>query len=213
MSRNLKYLSFVLLLIFFTGCEEERVDIDRFGSISGIVVDGETLEPLEGVLVATTPASTTVITGPTGEFRFDRVRRGDVSISARRRDFLNSNVSVAVFEGENTFATFFLLKDERNIGNVNIFDPVPGNGSTNQPLTFAFRWRVEQDVRDRQLTYNVFIFESNSTTQRLVGENLATTEVIVSDLRPNTTYFWYVLARFEGRNVANSPTWSFRTGN
>ncbi|WP_291783477.1 fibronectin type III domain-containing protein, partial [Cecembia sp.] len=78
---------------------------------------------------------------------------------------------------------------------------------------FTFSWRVEQENRDRQLTFTVFIFESNSTTQTVVGENLSGTEVIVSDLKPNTNYFWYVLARFDGRNVANSPTWSFRTGN
>ncbi|MGY6744160.1 MAG: carboxypeptidase regulatory-like domain-containing protein [Cecembia sp.] len=213
MTNKLTYLLFFSLLLMLAGCEEERVDIDRFGSISGIVVDGETYEPLEGVLVATNPPSTTVLTSENGEFSFERVRRGDINITARKREFLTANVNVAVFEGENTFTTFFLLKDERNVGNVVIFDPVPGNGAVNQPLTFTFSWRVEQENRDRQLTYTVFIFESGSTTQTVVGENLSGTEVIVSDLRPNTTYFWYVLARFDGRNVANSPTWSFRTGN
>lgn len=205
---NLVFLAFLLL-----GCEDIKLDIDRFGSISGVIVDGETYEPLEGVLVATTPASSTVLTNENGEFSFSRVQSGDVSISARKKDFLNGNVSVAVFEGENTNLTFFMLKDERNVGNVLIFDPVPGNTAIDQPLNVTFRWSVEQQNRGQQLEYTVFIFESGSTTQTVLGENLINREVTASNLKSNTTYFWYVVARFEGRNVANSPTWSFRTRN
>ncbi|PRY86956.1 carboxypeptidase regulatory-like domain-containing protein [Mongoliibacter ruber] len=205
---NLVFLAFLLL-----GCEDIKLDIDRFGSISGVIVDGETYEPLEGVLVATTPASSTVLTNENGEFSFSRVQSGDVSISARKKDFLNGNVSVAVFEGENTNLTFFMLKDERNVGNVLIFDPVPGNTAIDQPLNVTFRWSVEQQNRGQQLEYTVFIFESGSTTQTVLGENLVNREVTASNLKSNTTYFWYVVARFEGRNVANSPTWSFRTRN
>lgn len=206
-------VNLVFLAFLFLGCEDIKLDIDRFGSISGVIVDGETYEPLEGVLVATTPASSTVLTNENGEFSFSRVQSGDVSISARKKDFLNGNVSVAVFEGENTNLTFFMLKDERNVGNVLIFDPVPGNTAIDQPLNVTFRWSVEQQNRGQQLEYTVFIFESGSTTQTVLGENLINREVTASNLKSNTIYFWYVVARFEGRNVANSPTWSFRTRN
>jgi len=71
---------------------------------------------------------------------------------------------------------------------------------------------VDRENPDIPLTYSVFIFESNSTVQDLVGENLPTNEANVTGLKPNTTYFWYVVAKYEGRNVANSPTWTFATG-
>lgn len=211
--KKIKYISLLFVLITLQGCEEQSIDVDRFGSLSGKVVDGDTYEPLEGVLIATNPASTAVITDESGEFILERVKIGDLNITARKRDFLTGNINVAIFENQNTFTNFFLLKDESNFGNVIIFDPVPGNGAVNQLTSFTFSWNVEQQNRGQDFVYTVFIFESNSTVQTIVGENLSVTEVVVSNLKRNTTYFWYVLAKFEGRNVANSPTWSFRTGN
>lgn len=202
----------MLIFIFFmTSCEEDMFDVDKFGTISGTVVDGETYEPISGVMISTSPSSTTLLTDSTGNFQFERVVAGEVVLTARKKEYLTQSVNIAVFERENTAATFFLLKDERNIGNVFIFDPVPGNGSINQPLSQTFRWSVEQQNRNIELTYNVFLFESNSSTQITVGDNLSQTEVVVSNLRPNRIYYWYVVARADGRNVANSPTWSFRT--
>ncbi|MFN3800749.1 carboxypeptidase-like regulatory domain-containing protein [Belliella pelovolcani] len=209
--RTLKYILTICLCASLVSCEEDMFDIDEFGSISGVVVDGETFEPLNGVMISTAPSSTTLLTDSTGTFTFDKVRRGDVILTARKKEYLTSTVNLAVFENENTAVTFFLLKDERNIGNVLLFDPVPGNGAVNQPLNLTFQWNVEQQNRNVQLSYSVFLFESNSSTQTVIGENLSERQAVVSDLRPNTTYFWYVVARADGRNVANSPTWSFRT--
>ncbi|MHA7128922.1 carboxypeptidase-like regulatory domain-containing protein [Algoriphagus namhaensis] len=203
--------SFVFLLTLFA-CEEQQFDIDRFGTITGVVVDGTTYEPLSGVLVTTAPASSALLTDEGGTFTLDKVKEGDVVLSARKKDYLTATVSIAVFEGENTPVTFFLLEDENNVGSITLFDPVPGNGAVDQSTDVTLQWNVEQDNRDIILNYSVFIFESNSTTQQLVGENLTVREAIASGLKANTTYFWYVVAKYEGRNVANSPTWSFRTG-
>ncbi|MBS9524352.1 carboxypeptidase-like regulatory domain-containing protein [Litoribacter ruber] len=212
----MKYINYLCLLAIsfsFLGCELENIDIDRFGTITGVVVDGESYEPLSGVQITTTPASTSVLTDEEGTFQLNKVRYGDVVINARKKDFLSGTINIAVYEEENTNLTFFLLEDDRDVGNVVIYDPVPGNGAVDQPLSFTFQWNVDQDNRDRELEYTVYIFQSNSTTQTIVGENLTTTEVVVADLQPATTYFWYVVAKHDGRNVANSPTWTFRTGN
>ncbi|MDN3202733.1 carboxypeptidase-like regulatory domain-containing protein [Algoriphagus sediminis] len=203
---------FCLLMLAITSCEEQTFDLAKYGTISGLVVDGNTYEPLQGVQITTAPASTALITDASGAFIFDKVEEGDVVITARRNEYLTTSVSVAVFEGDNTPVTFFLLDDENNIGNVTFFDPVPGNGAVGQQTGLTLQWNVEQDNRDIELTYTVYLFESNSTVQELVGENLSEKEVIVADLKANTTYFWYVVGRYDGKNVANSPTWSFRTG-
>lgn len=208
---------FNLVVIFFlalavSSCEEEKFDVEKFGSISGIVVDGNDYSALSGVQITTTPPSTAVLTDENGSFQLEKVQEGDVIITARKEDFLTGTVSIAVFENENTNLTFFLSKDEDDVGSVVLFDPVPGNGAVNQSLALTLAWRTDQSQADRLLTYTVFLFESNSTDQEIIGQNLTTTEVIASNLKPNTTYYWYVLAKFEGRNVANSPTWTFRTG-
>jgi hypothetical protein len=209
--RTIKSLLLIIFVFSIASCEEEMFDIDRFGSISGVVVDGESYEPLAGVMVSTTPASTTILTDSSGTFTFEKVRRGDVVITARKNNFLLSSVNLAVFENDITAVNFFMLKDERNVGNVLFFEPVPGNGAVNQQLNLTFQWRVEQQNRNVQLTYTAYIFEANSTTQTLLGDNLNETQVVVPNLRANTTYYWYVVARAEGRNVGSSPTWTFRT--
>lgn len=199
------------LLLLFVRCEDEKIDVDKFGSISGVVLDGEDYTPLEGVLISTSPASTTTLTNAEGLFEFNKVKEGEVAVTARKKDFLSGSVSVAVYENEPTALTFFLLKDEKDVGWVTIYDPVPGNGAVDQQTSFTFQWKVDQQYKSKELDYTVYYFESGSTVQKIAGENLSATEVVVNGLDYSTTYYWYVVAKFEGERVANSPTWSFKT--
>lgn len=206
-----KIFIYMFLFLLFAGCEEEKLDIEKYGSLSGIILNGDDYTPLAGVLVSTSPASSTALTDAEGKFEFSKVLEGEVAVTARKKDFLSSSVSVSVYENENTDLTFFLLEDENDVGWVTIYDPVPGNGAVDQSISFAFQWDVDQEYSDKTLEYSVYIFESNSTVQQIVGENLTTNEVIVTGLKYNTTYFWYVVAKYEGSKVANSPTWTFKT--
>lgn len=204
------------LLLFFIAtlllaCEEEKLDIDRFGAIRGQILDGETYDPLNGVQIVTNPASSSTITNTDGVFEFNKVAEGELAVTARKRDYLSSTVSVAVYDKETTALTFFLLKDENDIGWVTFYDPVPGNGAVDQNTSLTMQWKVDQEDSGKDLEYNVYYFQANSTTQKTAGENLSDKEVIVSMLENNTTYYWYVVAKYEGNRVANSPTWSFRT--
>lgn len=209
--KTLKWISSIIFLFLLLGCEEEKIDIDKYGSLSGIVLNGEDYSPLEGVLITTSPASSTVLTDKDGKFEFNKVKEGEVAITARKKDFLSNSVSVAVYEFETTALTFYLLKDEKNVGWVTIYDPVPGNGAVDQQISFTFQWKVDQENKGKQLDYTVYYFESGSTVQQLAGENLNAKEVVVSGLKHETTYYWYVVAKHEGSIVANSPTWSFKT--
>jgi hypothetical protein len=199
------------VIFFIAGCEEDKIDIDKFGALSGVVLDGDNYTPLDGVLISTTPASSSVLTNTEGEFEFDKVFEGEVSISARKKDFLSNTVSVHVYESETTALTFYLLKDENNVGWVTIYDPVPGNGAVDQNTSFKFQWKVDQENNGKELNYTVYYFESGSTVQQIAGENLTTKEVVVDGLKLATTYYWYVVAKYEGDRVTNSPTWSFKT--
>jgi hypothetical protein len=209
--KTLKWISSIFFLFLLLGCEEEKIDIDKFGTLSGIVLNGDDYSPLEGVLISTSPASSTVLTDADGKFEFKKVKEGEVAITARKKDFLSNSVSVAVYEYETTALTFYLLKDEKDVGWVTIYDPVPGNGAVDQQTSFTFQWKVDQQNKSKQLEYTVYYFESGSTVQQLAGENLNAKEVVVSGLKHETTYYWYVVAKHEGSNVANSPTWTFKT--
>ena len=202
----------LLLILLIIGCEEEKVDVVNYGSLTGVIVDGETYEPLDGVLIATNPASSSIITAISGEFSFSKILSGEVSVTARKKNYLSSTVMVSVFDNETTQMTMVLQKDDNDYGSVTIYDPVPGNGAVNQLSSFLMEWKVDQSKSDLSLIYDVYLFKSNSSTQTVVGQSLTVKEVVVDDLSDDTTYYWYVVAKYDGNIVANSPTWSFKTG-
>ncbi len=207
-----KNIGLVIITLFVVlGCEDENFDIEKYGTIKGVVVDGENYQPLEGVQIVTNPASSATITSSEGSFEFDKIKEGELAITARKKDYLSSTVSVAVYENETTNLNFYLLKDENDVGWVEIYDPVPGNGAVDQDVSFTFSWNVDQQYSSKELVYSVYYFESNSTVQQIAGENLVDEEVTVDGLDYSTSYYWYVVARYEGERVANSPTWTFKT--
>ena len=105
--KTIIYLPLFFLFLLFSGCEEEKIDIEKFGSVSGVVLDGEDYSPLEGVLVSTSPASSTTLTNAEGAFEFSKVKEGEVAVTTRKKDFLSGSVSVAVYENEALHLLFF----------------------------------------------------------------------------------------------------------
>lgn len=200
-----------LLILTMSGCEESKIDVEKYGSLQGSIYDGETYDPIEGVLIVTNPASSSSITDAIGSFQFTKVKEGEITITAHKKDYLSNSITVAVYENNLTNLTFFLLKDERDVGWVDIYDPVPGNGAVDQDSTFTMQWHVDQQYTSKELEYTIYYFKSNYTTQFIAGENLTVKEVVVDHLEYNTSYYWYVVAKFEGERVAYSPTWSFKT--
>ncbi len=201
-------LSFLAILL---SCDEEKLDIISYGSVNGTVLDGDTYLPLEGVLITTTPASISLLTDAQGKFIIPKIKEGEVAVNVKKKDYLSNTLSVAIYGEEETLLDFLIFKDENNIGNITIYDPVPGNGALDQSTGFTLKWNVDGKKASTTLTYSIYIFESNSTVQKLVGEDISAKEVTVSDLKTSTTYFWYVVAKYEGNKISFSPTWSFKT--
>lgn len=211
--RKIIYVVCCFLLTLITSCDEVKLDIGSYGSINGAVLDGDTYLPVQGVLITTTPASISLLTDAQGKFSIPKLKEGDVAVNVKKKDYLSNTLSVAIYNAEETKLDFLIFKDENNIGNINIYDPVPGNGALDQSLGFSLKWKVDGKKSSTTLTYSIYIFESNSTVQKLVGEDISVTEVTVSDLKNSTAYFWYVVAKYDGNKVAFSPTWTFKTRN
>jgi len=205
------YIISLLFIATFMSCESDKVDILFYGSIDGTVLDSETYLPIQGALITTTPASIAVLTDANGKFTIPKVKEGDVAVNIKKKDYLSNSLTVAIFKSENTLMDFLIFKDNTNIGTVSIYDPVPGNGAVDQPLAMTLKWKTEGNKASTVLTYDIYIFESNSTVQQLLGENVALQEVTTSGLKYSTTYYWYVVAKYEGNKVAFSPTWTFKT--
>jgi len=209
--KKLFYGILLPVLFLYVGCEQEKIDVAKYGMVSGTVLDGEDYTPLSGVQIITNPASSSILTNDSGYFEINKISVGEVAITARKMDFLSTSLSIAVYENEKTEIVFYLLEDDGDVGWVQIYDPVPGNGAVDQNTSFTFQWSVDQEYKDRELEYSVYYYVSNSTTQQIAGENLSIKEVTVSGLENSTTYYWYVVAKYDGSRVANSPTWTFKT--
>ena len=202
----------LLFFASFIACESDELDIVNYGTIEGQVMDGETYLPLAGVMISTTPASVTLLTDTEGKFSIPKVKEGDIDVNLEKMDYLSNSLKVAVFEGEVTNMDFLIFKDYNETGNIVIYDPVPGNGAVDQKLAITLKWNIEGKKSGIEVLYNIYLFESNSTVQNLLSEDVILKEVTTDNLKPNTTYFWYVVARHDGHRVANSPTWTFKTG-
>jgi len=210
MKKNI-YLICLLFVSTFISCESEKLDILTYGAINGIVLDGETYLPVKGALITTTPASVTTLSDVNGKFSVLKIKEGDVIVNIKKKDYLSNSLTVAIYEDNSTQMNFLIYKDDKNIGNVSIYDPVPGNGAVDQTLALTLKWKVEGAKSGTKLTYNIYIFESNSTVQQLLGENIELLDVTTSGLKVSTTYYWFVVAKYDGVKVANSPTWAFKT--
>ncbi|MEI6565670.1 MAG: carboxypeptidase regulatory-like domain-containing protein [Verrucomicrobiota bacterium] len=209
--KNILFIPFCFLLASITSCDEVKLDIVDYGSINGKILDGEFYLPVQGVLVTTTPASSSVLTNSEGKFTISKIKVGDVAVNVKKKDYLSNTLSVAIYSEESATVDFLIFKDDNNVGNVNIYDPVPGNGAMDQSVSILLKWMVEGKKASVDLTYSIYMFESNSTVQKLVGEDISVPEVTVGALNNSTTYFWYVVAKYDGNKVAFSPTWSFKT--
>ena len=209
--KKTSFIFSVLVIVIISSCETEKLSIPNYGSIEGIVRNAENYLPIQGALITTTPASASTLTDAQGYFIVPKIKEGEVAVNIRKYEYLSSSLAVAVFKDENTHMDLLLSKDYKNVGNISIYDPVPGNGAVDQPLSITLKWKMEGNNSTILISYSVYIFQSNSTVQQLLGENIDLQEVTTSGLIASTTYFWYVVAKYEGTKVAFSPTWSFKT--
>ncbi len=101
-------LAFPALLV---GCENDLLEPDLRGAISGQVVDFDTNQPLEGVIVSTNPPTGSFITGEDGGFQIDDLPTGNYSVSGRLSGYDANSVLVAVRDGETARAVLALEEE------------------------------------------------------------------------------------------------------
>lgn len=200
-----------LILLLIGACNEDKLEIKNYGSLKGVILDADTYQPVAGALITTTPPSVSLLSDDKGQFAIAKIPEGEVSVSAKRKDYLSNTISVAVYDGQPTELQVLIYKDENNIGTVTLYDPVPGNGAVDQLTGVLLKWKVDGKKSTNDFTYSIYMFEANSTVQKIVGEDITIPEVMVSGLNNSTTYFWYVVINYQNSRIAFSPTWSFKT--
>ncbi len=212
MKRIIYIITHILLIVILAACED-KIEIYSYGTIDGKVLDGNTYLPVQGVQITTSPASNVILSDKDGAFTLSKIKEGETTVTVQKKDYLNSTFTVTVYGNESTHMNILINKDEDNIGNITFSNPEPANGAVIDTSVVTLKWKVGNNKTNSELTYDIYLFKSNSTVQNLLGEGITISQVITSKLNPGITYYWYVVAKYKGIQIANSPTWSFMTQN
>lgn len=102
MKSNIIYLIAIaaFFTLIFSSCAKDTMEAEQFGSIEGIVINGDTEEGVGTVNITTTPATNAIFTEQNGTFTIPDIPTGNYTIQARKKDFSNNSVTVAVREGQ-----------------------------------------------------------------------------------------------------------------
>lgn len=197
--------------LLFTACEE-KIEVEEFGVITGVVLSDSANTAIANARISSTPASSIALTDSNGNFSLSRVPVGEIAVKAEKNGFKMQTSSVNVQEGD-TVNVFFLLTESAtsNTGNNedDLFNPYPEDEATNIPVDTNFTWSYRGSTTN--LTYDVFLYSSNSPVKTEVVVDTNEASVNLSNLDYETLYFWYVVAKKNGNEVATSKIWSFRT--
>jgi TolB protein len=199
-------MSFVLLAL--TTCREDTIEPASFGSLSGTVVDNFNDQFLSDVEINTNPSSSVVFSDDQGKFLISEIPTGDYSFTAHlngyKKTFVNATIAADI-------TTEITIKMEREITLPDpATNPTPLTGAVNQPRDLTLIWETTTPKND-SLTYDVFVYESNTSSIVFSSLNTVDTLLSLNDLRYATTYFWQVNVKSSTGGESKGDIWNFTT--
>lgn len=104
------YFIIILSVLFNFGCskDENPINQNKTGAISGKVTDQTTGNPIAGVTVIIQQVSKTVITDNSGEYRITEIDAGNYSLTATKDGYISSNVNIKIIANQTTNVSFAL---------------------------------------------------------------------------------------------------------
>jgi len=100
------------------------------------------------------------------------------------------------------------IKDPPNLPPDQPFNPIPLNGSINQPITTQLTWSCTDPEND-PLVYDVYF--GTSTPPGLLMTSVTDTTFNPGLLEYNTNYYWKIVAYDDHGNMTEGPVWLFAT--
>lgn len=206
-------LGFLLLFCSFivvVSCNEEGIEDNGTGVLTGTVVLDGTNTPLQNVKISSTPASNTVFTDENGQFTIDPIGIGEFSVKAELDDYVTNFESAVIFEGETTNVVFELeLSEDVNdipIAPVLVF---PEDNAIDVTIPIEFLWN-SSITDDDEIEYT-FELRNGQTNQVILNQVVQDTTLTVNNLALGVNYFWQVTADDGENPPVASLISSFRT--
>ena len=191
--KNIKIL-LALLIFALVACSEDTIPVQDKGTITGIVLDDVSGDPLSDVKITTNPSSSTVFTDDAGEFILADVLADDYSVQAELDGFISGFEAVTVTDNNISSVAFDL-----EISSANNRAPTtpellfPEDEATDISLEVEFRW-FSTDTNDNDEVQYALELRNGATNEIEMFENITDSIYVVSNLQLATTYFWQVTA-------------------
>ncbi|GHA54148.1 hypothetical protein GCM10007389_01770 [Pontibacter akesuensis] len=210
---TLKLVIFLMLLVGMFGCNEENlVEPEGEGSLSGQVLDASSGEPLASVSISTAPATSAIVTDADGRFRIPDIEGGAYNIMAKKAGYKPESVSVAVKNDKETAVILQLTESTTGNGAPGVpSSPSPEDNTIGISNSVTLKWQGPTSSSKDTLTYDVYLYESGSNQKKKIAEAITDTTVVAENLMHGTTYFWQVVVKNKSDATTNSPVWSFST--
>lgn len=192
MKTIIKYFLAVLFL-FTLGCSEDTLDPEITGTITGVVIDKDTDEPLGGVVIKTNPTTTTTMTASNGTFTISPIAVDDYSIQAEFDGYNTGFEPASITENNISEVIIELSKNTEDNDPPTVPQLIfPEDGAEDLDLEVQFIWDAEDSDGD-EITYLLQL--RNGLTQEIQDfEVVQDTFFTVSGLTLATNYFWEVTA-------------------
>ncbi|MCT8338515.1 carboxypeptidase-like regulatory domain-containing protein [Flavobacteriaceae bacterium TK19130] len=190
MKRVLTYMYLTCLTLAILSCSEDKIESVGSGTLTGIVYDAVTNEPLADVQISTQPLSSSVLTRGDGTFKIDDINEGEYAVQASLAEYTTTFESAIVEDNETTNVIFELDKSIANNEAPTIQLLSPADNATDVPLTTDFVWTATDEDND-PLSYTLEL-RNAATNETTLFEEIQDTTVTVENLQQSTTYFWQV---------------------
>jgi Tol biopolymer transport system component len=200
-----------LCLILHTGCREEPIVLEQFGTVNGQVFDSNMLLPIQGAAMSTSPTTTTINTDSLGFFTLVNIPLGSYSLKAEKEGYKTEFEPINVLENQIVVVNINMVEDEgENLPPVSPQLIAPEEGTVNLTEDVELIWNSGENYVENDLLYDVFLINENAEEIEVLTES-PDTSFVLKNLNYNTTYFWYVVAKDGVHPNANSEVFSFKT--
>jgi TolB protein len=211
--RIIKILLTASLVMFVVSCKEETVQPELYGTLTGVIYDAETNQPIEGASVTTAPATGAVLTDSLGRYTYPNILVSNYSVTAAKPNYVKTSVSVVVRENQTTTADIYLQRTPPGDLPGTPINPSPSDGAVDIPVNVTLAWSKALADSFFKVAFDVYFYDAFTQIPERIAKDITDTTVSVKGLKYNLTYFWQVVAKINDTLITNGNTWSFTTRN
>jgi len=172
---------FIISSILLTSCKEQSVES---GSISGIITDAVSGEPIRSVSVSVTPGGFTTVTGNDGRYEF-QVDANNYTLQFEKNGYVTNSKEITVIAGKNSNGDCKLtMVMPFSVNTLSVSKITPTSAQIEGSVTDSY-----PPVTERGFCYSTSSFPTINNLHVSTGSGSGGYSATLSDLAGSTTYY------------------------